>query len=253
MRWWDCQEATSSQGVICSCFLVVTSVHLFFCFFPLSALCCWFKAILLVKTYTNKAFRELALCKSTGVASEGLNFEILLLGSIYSIDDRFITYASFFPFYDNHRSKPCLAVIPWKSPEDRLNLSSEDKPDDQVKPLTPLTHPPPPQKKNNSGHHSCDTTKIYLKCSRSIQPFCRCTYRAANKERGAGTRDFPWPLKAWPLSTYSQLFNFPSANCIYLATWNHSSSPEYTYIFYLYHSQICLTLLQRLRLWINAW
>ena len=34
MRWWDCQEATSSQGVICSCFLVVTSVHLFFCFFP---------------------------------------------------------------------------------------------------------------------------------------------------------------------------------------------------------------------------
>lgn len=52
-----------------------------------------------------------------------------------------------FPFYDNHRSKPCLAVIPWKSPEDRLNLSSEDKPDDQVKPLTPLTHPPPPPKK----------------------------------------------------------------------------------------------------------
>lgn len=28
-------------------------------------------------------------------------------------------------------SKPCLAVIPWKSPEDRLNLSSEDNPDDQ--------------------------------------------------------------------------------------------------------------------------
>ena len=52
-----------------------------------------------------------------------------------------------FPFYDNHRSKPCLAVIPWKSPEDRLNLSSEDKPDDQVKPLTPLPYPPPPQKK----------------------------------------------------------------------------------------------------------
>ena len=49
-----------------------------------------------------------------------------------------------FPFYDNHRSKPCLAVIPWKSPEDRLNLSSEDKPDDQVKPLTPLPQPPPP-------------------------------------------------------------------------------------------------------------
>ena len=44
------------------------------------------------------AFRGLALCKSTGVASEGLNFEILLLHSIYSIDDRFITYASFFLF-----------------------------------------------------------------------------------------------------------------------------------------------------------
>ena len=38
-------------------------------------------------------------------------------------------------------------MIPWKSPEDRLNLSSEDKPDDQVKPLPPLTPPPPPPKK----------------------------------------------------------------------------------------------------------
>ena len=50
-----------------------------------------------------------------------------------------LSHMLLFPFYDNHRSKPCLAVIPWKSPEDRLNLSSEDNPDDQVKPLTPLT------------------------------------------------------------------------------------------------------------------
>ena len=101
---------------------------------------------MLVKAYTDKAFRELALCKSTLVASERSDFKILFLHSIYSIDDRFITYL-LFPFYDNHRSKPFLAVIPWKSPEDRLNLSSEDKPDDQVKPLTPLTHPPPQKKK----------------------------------------------------------------------------------------------------------
>ena len=150
MFWWDrdrCQKATSIQGIICSCFLVVVSVHLFFLFLAiLSALCSWFKAILLVKAYTDKAFRELALCKSTLVASERSDFKILFLHSIYSIDDRFITYL-LFPFYDNHRSKPFLAVIPWKSPEDRLNLSSEDKPDDQVKPLTPLTHPPPPKKK----------------------------------------------------------------------------------------------------------
>lgn len=35
--------------------------------------------------------QAILLSKSTGVASEGLNFEILLLRSIYSIDDRFIT------------------------------------------------------------------------------------------------------------------------------------------------------------------
>lgn len=93
-------------------------------------------------------------------------------------------------------------------------------------------YPPPPQKKN-SGHYSCDTTKIYLKCSRSIQPFCRCAYRAANKERGAGTRDFPWPLKAWPLSTYSQLFNFPSANCIYIPGNLKSQQQPWIYIYFL--------------------
>ena len=135
---------------------------------------------MLVKAYTDKAFRELALCKSTLVASERSDFKILFLHSIYSIDDRFITYL-LFPFYDNHRSKPFLAVIPWKSPEDRLNLSSEDKPDDQVKPLTPLTHPPPPKKKN-SGRYSCDTTKLYLKCSRSIQPFCRWDRKGERKD-----------------------------------------------------------------------
>ena len=89
-----------------------------------------------------------------------------------------------FPFYDNHRSKPCLAVIPWKSPEDRLNLSSEYKPDDQVKPLTSLPHPtpsPPPRKKKIQDV-TLVTPQNYI--SRSIQPFCRCTYRAVNKDQG---------------------------------------------------------------------
>ena len=152
------------------------SSFFFFCFLPF---CLPYVAdsrpFCLLKHTLTRPLESWLFVRAQGQHLKGriLNYSHCVQFTVLMID---LLLMLLFPFYDIHRSKPCLAVIPWKSPEDRLNFSSEDKPDDQVKPITPLSHPlPPPQKKENSGCHSCDTTKIYLKCSRSIQPFCRCT------------------------------------------------------------------------------
>ena len=159
-----------------------------------------------------------------------------------------------FPFYDNHRSKPCLAVIPWKSPEDRLNLSSEDKPDDQVKPLTPLPQPPPPLKKK---------TKIQDVILVTPQKYILNAQGAYNHPAGVHTglskrtRDqgFPIATKSMtPVYLHKERKregkDIPSCSISrLLIAYNLKSQ---LYIFYLYHSQICLTLLQRLRFQIKC-
>ena len=93
-----------------------------------------------------------------------------------------------FPFYDNRRSKPCLAVIPWKSPEDRLNLSSEDKPDDQVKPINPLSHPPSPPPKKKIQDITLVAPQQYILNAQGAYNHSAGVhvYRAVNKDQGPG-------------------------------------------------------------------